>query len=506
VENSPSDPAGGTQIVVSNRLPYNLPKEGSTRSPKRNVGGLVNALEPALAASHGSWIGWDGTSLPSTAAVHAKLERPRSFTAESGVELFGVPLSEREMTRYYHGLSNRTLWPLFHNLLDKCVFNSEDWTAYVKVNKRFAETTLARAGGNDRIWVHDYQLMLVPMFLREMGFRGRIDFFLHIPFPPPEIFLTLPWREDLIHSLLCADSCAFHVTSYRDNFVRVVDRLTHCHIPGPISGGDVRLQHKRGTTFASVAPIGIDVDDFERIAHSEAVAEKVERLRKAHGDRLLLFGADRLDYTKGIKERLLAVDRFLTLRPDMSGRLTMVQVVVPSRSQVDEYRTMKREIDQHVGRINGAHGRGGWAPIHYEYRALGREDLVAHYMSARVCMVTPLRDGMNLVAPEFVASRIDESGVLVLSEFAGIAEQLQESLLVNPYDLDGCAAAIGIALEMSASERSTRMRCLRGRVRRNTTGDWAERCLRPLPGSGESRGWGMVTGGFGGTRPIQMKH
>jgi trehalose 6-phosphate synthase/phosphatase len=467
----------GALIVISNRLPYDLPKVGSKGRPKRNVGGLVNALEPVLAAGDGSWIGWDGHSVHSTSELSAELTHPPHFRTETGVDLYGVPLSDREMARYYHGLSNRTLWPLLHSLLDKTVYNTEDYASYVRVNRRFAEVTLAHAAENDRVWVHDYHLMLVPAYLREMGFRGRIDFFLHIPFPAPEIFRALPWREDLIGGLLASDTVAFHVGSYRDNFARVVEGLYEGRIKVSRQGDDVLLRHEAGTTLVGAAPIGIDVDQFERLSNSKRVQTKAQSLIRAQKGPEIVFGADRLDYTKGIKERLLGVERLLERHPDRAGSFIMLQVLVPSRHQVEEYRVMKQEIDQTVGRINGEHGKPGWVPIHYQYRALNREDLVAHYRAASVALITPLRDGMNLVAPEFVASRTDDDGVLILSEFAGVAEQFPEALLVNPYDLDGCADAIVSALDMPPVERAARMQGLRQRIRENTVQDWAKHCL-----------------------------
>ena len=467
----------GTLVVVSNRLPYNLPRGASVREPKRNVGGLVNALEPVLAAGYGAWIGWDGHALSSAAAVSAALAEPRSWRTPSGIELYGVPLSEREMLRYYRGLSNRTIWPLFHGLLDKTVFLPEDYAAYCRVNHRFAQTTLARAAKGDRIWVHDYQMMLVPRFLREMGFQGLVDFFMHIPFPPPEIYRALPWREEIIQSLLSSDTVAFHVESYRDNFVRAATGLFDGRVTGKALGSEVLLSHPWGDTIAAFAPIGIEVEEFERIAGLDSVADKVRRLERAHGGRRILFGADRLDYTKGIKERLLATERFLARYPDRAGSFDLLQVVVPSRSQVEEYRGLKREIDQHVGRINGEFGRDGWTPIHYRYRALAREELVSLYRAASVAVVTPLRDGMNLVAPEFVASRTDDDGVLVLSEFAGVSEHLTDALRVNPYDIDSFAETLRQALDMPEEARGDHMRGLRRTVSGNPISKWAKRCL-----------------------------
>jgi trehalose 6-phosphate synthase len=464
-------------IVLSNRLPYNLPRDPSERRPKRNVGGLVNALEPVLSARDGIWIGWDGISHSSASAVSSSIANPRTFRTESGVDLFGVPISEREIGRYYHGFSNRALWPLFHDRLSLSVFSPDDYAAYVRVNSRFAETALSHAKANDRIWIHDYHLMLVPTFLREMGFRGRVDFFLHIPFPPPEIFKPLPWREQLLNGLLAADAVAFHVRGYRDNFVRAAEEIVGAR-PSQVGGGtEWHLEHPGGRTVAGVAPIGVEVDEFERIAELPAVKARAERFSSAHGGRRIIFSADRLDYSKGIRERFLALERFMASHPDLAGTFDFVQIVVPSRHQVEEYRALKRAIDQEAGRINAQYAREDWVPIRYVYRALGRDELVAHYRAAAIALVTPLKDGMNLVAPEFVASRTDGDGVLVVSEFAGVAEQLSGAILVNPYDYDGCASAIANALEMGEDERRARMSTLRAEVRSNPVSVWADRCL-----------------------------
>jgi alpha,alpha-trehalose-phosphate synthase [UDP-forming] len=475
-------------VVVSNRLPYNLPRKPGSRPPKRNVGGLVNTLEPVLARRGGCWVGWDGSPLPSGSAVEEALAKPVVFRTQNGIELHGIPLSERDVGLYYNGFSNRALWPLFHDLPGLAVFLPDHFAAYERVNRRFAELTLERAVMGSRIWIHDLHLLLVPRFLRDLGFPGRIDFFLHTPFPPPEIFRALPWRQNLLRGILAADSIAFHVPLYRDNFVRCACQIAGAELIAEEAKGPTLVWHAGGETEAAAIPIGIDVEDFENLARSPAVVSTAERLRKEHGNCRILFCADRLDYTKGIRERLQFFERFLESRPEFVGRVVLIQVVVPSRHQVDEYRAMKREIDCEVGRINGEHSRDGWTPIHYRYRALDREDLVSHYLAADVAMVTSVRDGMNLVAAEFAASRVDDDGVLIVSEFAGIAERSPGAILVNPHDVDGCSEALAAALEMRPAERKDRMVRLRERVRSNPSSRWAERCLGP----GEFRSWGWT--------------
>jgi len=471
------DPGHEPLIVLSNRLPYNFPSDDTAGKPKRNVGGLVNALEPVLVRRGGMWVGWDGITMPSQSEVDEAASVPRMIRTDSGVRLLGVPLSEQELERYYHGFCNRTLWPLFHGLIDTTYFRPEYFTSYVEVNERFADMVLAHTNASDRIWLHDYHLLLVPRMLRERGFTGRIDLFMHIPFPPSEVFRALPWRKDLLEGFLAANAVVFHVEPYRDNFVNLTTELIGA-VPTPADqDGRVVVHHERGATIVAAAPIGIDVDEYETRSRKPQVREQAEKIRKQHEGRLLLFGADRLDYTKGILERFRAIDRLLSVRPETAGTFNMVQVVVPSRHQVQEYRELKEKLDREVGRINGVHARTGWIPLHYQFRALSRDELVAWYLSARAALVTPLRDGMNLVAPEFVASRTDEHGVLVLSEFAGVSRILGQALIVNPYDIDGCATAIHDALTMTPEEQRSRMVRMRERVRANTVSDWADRCM-----------------------------
>jgi len=469
------EPETSALVVVSNRLPYEFGRAGTT--PRRNVGGLVNALEPVFERVGGVWVGWDGVSLPTSRAVSERLARPRAMQLPSGRELYGVPLSERELARYYHGLCNRALWPLLHDFPDKGTFVGDDWETYVQVNRRFAEIALDRAREGARIWVHDYQLMLVPRFLRERGWKGRIDFFLHTPFPPAEIFRALPWRSEILGGLLAADAVVFHTGRYRDNFVAAACSLGAAAVAGPSGSASVALEHEARKTLIAAEPIGIDVDGFTSLAASRETQARARRIRAAYGESAIVFGAERLDYTKGVLERLQAVERLLRLHPEMAGTFVLVQVVVPSRHVVEEYRRMKRDIDREVGRINGEFGADGWQPVHYRYRALDRAELVAHFLAASVALVTPLRDGMNLVAAEFAASRVDGEGVLVLSEFAGIADMVDGALLVNPNDIEGLAGVVRRALLMPPEARRERMRRLRSGVLANPATAWAERCL-----------------------------
>ena len=471
----PSATARAPLVVVSNRLPYDLGRKNAPA--RRNVGGLVNALEPVFARLGGAWIGWDGLSLPNGRAVSDALARPRALSLSPKCVLWGVPLSERELTRYYNGLCNRALWPLLHDFPDKGTFAAEDWRSYVEVNRRFAEVAARRVEPGGRVWVHDYQLTLVPRFLRERGFTGPVDYFLHTPFPPAEIFRALPWRSEVLSGMLAADTVVFHTRRYRDNFVDAARTLLPADASPSAGGAVVRLAHASRTTRVAAEPIGIDVEAFETLAASPETIARARRLRAAYGERAIVFGAERLDYTKGVLERFHAVERLLRLHPELARTFVLVQVVVPSRHVVEEYRRMKREIDREVGRINGEFGVDGWQPLHYAYRALDRGELVAHFLAASVALVTPLRDGMNLVAAEFAASRADGGGVLVLSEFAGIADLVQGALLVNPNDIERLADAVYRALRMPPDEARERMGRLRATVLANPASAWAERCL-----------------------------
>jgi trehalose-6-phosphate synthase len=316
----------------------------------------------------------------------------------------------------------------------------------------------------------------VPLFMRSMGFRGTVHHFMHVPFPGLEIFQLLPQREDLLRGLCAADTVGFHTERYRDNFVEAA--VQHAGMEtGEGPDGSVRLLHERGETLAAAVPIGIDVGAFEKLASDPEVRAKSVALRAAFHQRRIVLSVDRLDYTKGILERLRAVERYLLAHSERAGSFVFVQVVVPSRSAVREYRELREAMDREVGRINGEQSRDGWMPIHHVYRSLERPELVAHYVAADVALVTPLRDGMNLVALEFVASRRDCDGVLVVSEFAGSAARLPGATQVNPYDVHAFAAALGFAMDMDAAERTRRMRLLRRRVSACTSDRWAEHCL-----------------------------
>ena len=443
-------------------------------------GGLVTALRAALAARGGRWIGWAGLSneeLGRAGGLPLPEDRRVSYAA--------VPLSAAEVSEYYAQFSNRTLWPLFHYFVEHARVDRADWPAYERVNERFAEVAASEAPPGATVWVHDYQLLRTPVHLRLRRPDVTIAFFLHIPFPAADVFRVLPWSRLLLQGMLGADYVGFHTASYASHFLASVERLLGAVVDR--EHGTILFEGREVAT--GVHPVGIPVQATEALARS-ALARPAARRPDGARD---ILGVDRLDYTKGIRERLLAVERLLERHPEYRGTVVFTQVAVPTRERVAEYSRLKREVDELVGRINGRFAEEGWSPVRYLARSLEPEALAGLYARAEVALVTPLRDGMNLVAKEYVASQVGrEPGVLVLSELAGAAEALQEAVLVNPFDLDGVADSIHAALAMPAVERRARMAALRDRVREMDVAAWAEGFLaaaeatsgagRPRPG------------------------
>lgn len=447
-------------VIVSNRLPV-------TRSGAKwqtSVGGLVTALMPIAGASGGKWIGWlGGSGVP-----------PRPFEHE-GVALRPVPLSSAEINTYYHGYCNRTLWPLFHDAIRTPEFEGSWWRPFVEVNRRFARAAARACGRGERVWVHDYHLMLVPAMLRAMRPDLRIGFFLHIPFPPEELFLWLPQRRELLQGVLGSDVVGFQTHDMAQNFSRLARRLTSAE------GTDRLLEYEGRSVVCADYPISIDFDWFNDRASDPEVKRQAGIIRQRLGSRRqMLLSVDRLDYTKGIDARLKAFEKLLD-----DGRLSvddcvLVQICAPSREDVREYARMRMQIDEMVGSINGSHSEPGRVAVHYFRRTFSREEIVPYYVAADAILVTPLRDGMNLVAKEYIACRSENDGALVLSEFAGAAVQLRQALLVNPRDVEGTAQAIEMSLRMKQSDARFRMAVLRSMVRRHDVHDWARLFLEDL--------------------------
>ena len=465
-------------LVVSNRLPIVLERKKDEWSLKPGSGGLVSALAPVLSHRGGVWIGWPGLALDKGGDWEKVLAEGYR---ERGYELVPVLLAEDEVKGFYEGFSNAIVWPLFHDLQSRCNFEPSFWYTYLKVNEKFAGCVLEHSDGDDFIWVQDYQLIHVAHFIREREER-RVGFFLHIPFPPLDIFLKLPWRAQVLSAFLAYDLIGFQTPRDTRNFLTCIQNLVpdaEIVEEGPIA--EVRLGSR--TISVGAFPIGIDYSQYEDAARSEEVEERMRDLRGKLGPFELIVGVDRLDYTKGLIERLAAYRDALRRFKELREKLILFQVVVPSREGVPEYQALKAKLDQLVGEINGEFSTAGWVPVHYHYKSLSRRDLLSLYRMARICFVTSIKDGMNLVAKEFVACQVEGCGALVLSEFAGAVAQLQEgALIVNPHDIEGMADALRQAMQMDEEERRRRMRRMQEIVREQDIFWWVDYYLRAAIG------------------------
>lgn len=463
-------------LVVSDRLPIHLTCEGGGGwRADRASGALLSALTPVLRERRGVWIGWPGV-------VEEEAPDPKVLAGiiqEGGSSLRPVSLSARDVRGAYDGFAAGILWPLFHEQALDCRFDPAAWQAYRRVNRRFARAAakaMSRTGGeSDLLWVHNHLLINVAAELRALRVPCRSAFFLHIPFPAPDLFLQLPWRERLLLGLLAYDQLGFQTPRDLQNF------LDCAHALG--APDDLR---------AGAFPIGVDFHGVAERAASPAIGPAAARLRELHGGRRLVLGIDRLDRSKGIPEKLRAFAELLARRPELHDRVSLIQVVVPSREDLPRQRELGREIARQVGEINGRFSRPGWIPVHFLQRALGADELLAHYRAADVALITPLREGMNLVAKEYCAARVDEQGVLVLSEFAGAAAQLAPAaLMVNPHNAAATARTLHRALRMAEGECSRRMRSLRDEVRRHDIFWWAESFLARALDEGPERTLGL---------------
>jgi trehalose 6-phosphate synthase len=390
---------------------------------------------------------------------------------DAGMSLVPVFLSQTEVSEYYRDFSNRTLWPLYHDAVRPPEYHRHWWRTYVSVNRRFAEAAAEALAPNGTAWVHDYHLQLVPRMLRELRPDATISFFLHIPFPPQELFSQLPWRRQILDGLLGADRVGFQTQIGAENFTALARRFAGA------KGEGARFEHEGTRVRVEANPISIDTKIYQDTADDPRVRRRARLLREELGERKVILGVDRLDYTKGIDVRLRAYAALLDRRPELAREAVLVQVAVPNREKVEDYADIRHQVEQLVGEINGRYGEPGRVPVHYLYRNLPLDRLVANYLAADVMLVTPLRDGMNLVAKEYVTCRTDETGVLILSEFTGAANELTEALLVNPHDLDGVANALDLALRFPEGETRRRMRALRRTVLANDVHAWARRCL-----------------------------
>lgn len=459
-------------IVVSNRLPISVGRgESGELAASQGAGGLVTALAPVLRNRGGTWLGWPGTSEKGVGSMC------RSFSREAGYFLRPVALTDAEVEGFYRGFANEILWPLFHEFQMPCNFSPSYWDAYRTANAKFAAAAAAVTTDEDFIWVHDYHLMLVAKMFKETDRTSRMGFFLHIPFPPADIFLKIPWRGQLLDAMLDYDLIGFQTIRDRQNFFEAVRRV----FPSASRRGrgqTISLSVGNRSTRLGAFPISIDFRSFAKEARRPKSQNAAQALRTAFGDRFLLFGADRLDYTKGVPQRLDALRVALERHPELRGAICLIQVLVPSREAVPQYRAMKEEIERLVGEINGRYSMPGWAPVHFVYRNLPREELITYYLASDMALVTPLRDGMNLVAKEYAACNVRETGILCLSEFAGAAMELhRHAIMVNPFDVDGVAEAIREGVFMELDQRRHRMRAIRGILRRYDIFWWVDTFL-----------------------------
>ncbi|GAA2517611.1 trehalose-6-phosphate synthase [Pilimelia columellifera] len=456
-------------VVVTNRLPFDetVPVEGAY-DWQRSAGVLIEPRHAALQGAPVTWVGWTGRTGPAP-----------SLPPTDGVRALPVPLTDEDFRNHYEGFANATLWPLYHDAVEQPAHHRRWWDAYQRVNRRFAEITAEAAGPGAMVWVQDYHLQLVPAMLRELRPDLVIGFFLHVPFPPPELFMRLPRRAEVLRGILGADLVGFQRERSAHNFTQAVGEALNLPSSGDGATASVDVGGRRVRT--GVFPVSIDVTAIEALADSPAVAARATQVRRDLGDpRTVLLSVDRMDYTKGIEHRLKAFRELVADGAVKPAETVFVQVTVPSRERVEHYDILRERVEREVGRINGDHGRVGSAAIHYLSRPLERVELAALYRAADVMLVTPLRDGMNLVAKEFVAARGDGGGALVLSEFAGAAAELRDAWQVNPHDIDGLKDTLIRAIDAPESEARRRMSALRAQVRAHDVRSWADNYLSSL--------------------------
>ena len=459
-------------VFVSNRLPFAIDRYRKETTIRPTSGGLITAINPFLSKCGGLWIGWPGTFEEIDTKEIANLMKNSGYSVEL------VTLSKEEHDNFYYGFSNEILWPLFHDFQARCnFFNTEYWDSYKAVNRRFAEVVAQAYSDSDYIWVQDYQLINVGQELRKLGIMSEIGFFLHTSFPTPDIFFKLPWREAILQALLKYDLIGFQTLHDRNNFLQCVQIMTK---NSKWFGKDriVTLETSDREVKVGYFPIGIDYNEFASQALSTEVINQAETIRDNLLQTQIIFGVDRLDYTKGITYKLEAFRNALKRFPELHRKITLLQVIVPSRENIPEYHSMKAEIERLTSEINGQFTTPGWVPINYIFNCLNRSELLSYYCAADIALVTPLRDGMNLVAKEYCAANKNNEGVLILSEFAGAANQLHEgALLVNPYNIEKVADAIYKGFLMSKNERKIRMQVMQKTLQEEDVFWWAQTFL-----------------------------
>jgi trehalose 6-phosphate synthase len=460
---------GGRRIVLaSNREPYMHKKrtDGNVMCV-RGSGGLVAALDPMMQSTGGLWVAWGNGN--ADFAVSDDRDRVKVPPEKPSYTLRRVRLSSRDVTQYYYGFSNRVMWPVFCLFLDKAHFATNFWKSYRRVNEKFARAIVEETKADDLIWVHDYHLSLVPRLIRDLAEDVKIAFFWHIPWPPLRVFSAIPWGREILKGLLGSDFIGLQTQHHTNNFIECAEKGLNASFDGRVLKTD---DHE-----VAIKSIPIGVDYRELADHSRKMVKRAGRLRRRLSVDHLILGVDRLDYTKGILDKLCAFERFLERNPVFQGKVSLIQLAAPSRTRIPEYREMKRKVEEKVARINGRFQTMKWVPVRYFYKQIPHERLIAYYEAADVTLVTSLADGMNLVAKEYVAAKINGDGVLILSQFTGAAEELSEAIIVNPYDVEELAEAIKEALETPHAKRKQQMNKLQEKVKKHDIYWWLESFL-----------------------------
>jgi len=454
--------------VVTNREPYSHNKKENKIITKKSSGGVVSALDPLMIENGGTWIAWgsgnaDFQVCNTDSKVLVPDNKPSYFIKR-------ITLSDDEVENYYRGYSNRVLWPLFHLFVEKMHMNDKYWKSYVDVNKKFSKAIIEEISQNKHkdnyIWIHDYHLSLVPKFIKNRINDAKIAYFWHIPWPPWEIFGILPQREQILEGLLSSDLLGFHTTSYVDNFIKSALKNTK----NKVDVKNSTVISPDNQTSVKSFPLGIKHQEYTKPLNSNEVKKEINDLEGMYKNKKMILGIDRLDYTKGILDRIKSYEQFLKNNPEYKEKVVLVQIATPSRYQIKEYLNMKKEIDEAVGKINGEYGTETWTPVTYFFRRIPQSMLLAYYHTADVGLLTPIRDGMNLIAKEFTTTN-EKDGVLILSEFAGAAEQLKEAISVNPFDINSVAGAIKTAVDMPKKERKKRIKAMK-RVIKDYDAEW----------------------------------
>ncbi|MDH4210139.1 MAG: bifunctional alpha,alpha-trehalose-phosphate synthase (UDP-forming)/trehalose-phosphatase [candidate division WOR-3 bacterium] len=449
-------------LVISNRLPVTVTKRERQLRFNPSVGGLATGLSSLSRSYENIWIGWPGIALERV--EREKKQITRRLRKDNCHPVF---IKQNDMENYYYGFCNRTIWPLFHYFTQYSIYNRKNWNSYLKVNQMFCSEILKIAGPDDIIWVHDYHLMLLPQLIRKKMPHATIGFFLHIPFPSSEVFRILPPRKEIVRGILGSDLIGFHTYDYAHHFIQTTRRL----LGYEHSKAQINIDNR--IVKVDAFPMGIDFDAFNQAEDDATVQREIKKIRRRVGDRKIIISIDRLDYTKGIAQRLEAFDHFLDTNPKYREKVSLILVAVPSRTGVEQYALLKREVDELISRINGKYGTIGWLPIWYLYRFLPFKNLVPLYSVGDVALVTPIRDGMNLIAKEYLATKKDKKGVLILSEMAGASKVLGEAIIVNPNNKEEIGAAIRTALQMPEKEQVRRNDVMQKRLKRYNVERWA---------------------------------